>query len=216
MSSPLHRALLRPRRYCSCRGLVDHPISDPTGNNQRPFTSPHLRRCPRAKGKSSPNIAAIEGDTDGFFVFLGGIVSQDKIQPHVRKRSMIISWRVGYILQSVSGCAAVRSCERRSDRRSQSRRSRHTHRIPEKLVERSDQESPIFIPCEFDACAMASSPPFRPATVSACKRSLRPPWKPAEACLAGTYCPSERRRSGHLDNHGRDRQVQDLCLAHAI
>ena len=48
---------------------------------------------------------------------------------------------------------------------------------------------------------------------SAIARDRRGPQEPAEARLAGAYCPSERRGSGCLGDHGRDRQVQDLRVA---
>jgi hypothetical protein len=39
------------------------------------------------------------------------------------------------------------------------------------------------------------------------------PRSPPKTRLAGSDHPSERRRSQHLGNHGRDGQVQALCLA---
>ncbi len=45
---------------------------------------------------------------------------------------------------------------------------------------------------------------------SAIARGRRGSQEPAETRLAGTYCPSQRRGSGHLGDHDRDRQVQDL------
>ncbi len=48
---------------------------------------------------------------------------------------------------------------------------------------------------------------------SAIARGRRGSQEPAETRLAGTYCPSQRRGSGHLGDHDRDRQVQDLRVA---